>query len=168
MSLEITVRASEVDDAEDLLEIVESGNVVYHTLQEPYMMRESVRNRLENVGDNLRLLAAEVNERVVGQLGLHLNDGRRAHVASLGMMIHADFQGQGVGSALLEAAIDLAENWLQITRIELEVYTDNEAGQALYRKFGFEIEGTLREYAFRDGKYADSYLMARIRDETPA
>jgi putative acetyltransferase len=65
----------------------------------------------------------------------------------------------------MQAAVDLAENWLNLSRIELEVYTDNAAGLALYQKFGFEIEGTLRDYAFRDGQYVDSYLMARIRDE---
>jgi ribosomal protein S18 acetylase RimI-like enzyme len=40
----------------------------------------------------------------------------------------------------------------------------NEIGIALYEKFGFEIEGTHRRYAFRDGEYADAYSMARVRD----
>jgi len=86
-------------------------------------------------------------------------------VAALGMMVHADFQGHGVGTALMEAAVDLAEHWLNISRIELEVYTDNAAALALYKKFGFEIEGTLRDYAYRDGQFVDAYLMARIREE---
>jgi L-phenylalanine/L-methionine N-acetyltransferase len=64
---------------------------------------------------------------------------------------------------LMEAALDLADNWLDLTRIELSVYTDNAAGIALYKKFGFEIEGTHRRYAFRNGGYVDSYSMARIR-----
>ena len=34
---------------------------------------------------------------------------------------------------------------------------------ALYRKFGFEIEGTHKAYALRDGRYVDAYAMARIR-----
>ncbi|MBN1565512.1 MAG: GNAT family N-acetyltransferase, partial [Anaerolineae bacterium] len=88
-----------------------------------------------------------------------------AHVADLGMMVHADYQGRGVGSALMVAALDLAENWLNISRIELTVYTDNAVAIALYEKFGFEIEGTLRDYAFRGGKYSDTYLMARLRKE---
>ena len=62
-----------------------------------------------------------------------------------------DWQRRGVGSALLHAAIDLADNWIGYTRLELTVFTDNAAAVALYRKFGFEIEGTLRGYAFRDG-----------------
>ncbi len=63
----------------------------------------------------------------------------------------------------MRAALDLAQNWLGLTRIELKVYTDNPAGIALYKKCGFEIEGTHRRYAFRDGGYVDAYSMARLK-----
>jgi len=58
--------------------------------------------------------------------------------------------------------LDLADNWLGMSRVELTVYTDNAAAIALYEKFGFEKEGTHRRYAFRDGAYVDAYSMARI------
>ena len=35
----------------------------------------------------------------------------------------------------------------------------------LYRKFGFEIEGTHKAYALRDGRYVDTYAMARLRNK---
>jgi len=76
--------------------------------------------------------------------------------------VRDDWHGRGVGTALLAAAIDLADNWLNYTRIELTVYTDNDVVLALYTKFGFEIEGTLRAFAFRGGGYIDAYTMARI------
>jgi putative acetyltransferase len=56
----------------------------------------------------------------------------------------------------------MADKWLNLTRLELEVYTDNESAIRLYERFGFEREGTLRQHAFRDGKYVDSYFMARL------
>jgi putative acetyltransferase len=62
----------------------------------------------------------------------------------------------------MEAALDLADNWLNLTRIELRVYVDNAAGIAPYEKFGFEVEGTHRRLAFRDGEYVDSYSLARL------
>ena len=161
----IAIRGIEVADWEDSAAIRESGNVVYNTLQVPYMSRDQVRDYIENMSDNLHMLVAVVRERVVGQLGLHVGSGRRAHSASLGMMIHADYQGRGIGTALMQAAVDLAENWLNVSRIELSVYPDNEVAITLYRKFGFEVEGTLRDYAFRDGRFIDSLLMARVRTE---
>ena len=79
------------------------------------------------------------------------------------MAVRDDWQGKGVGTALMQAALDLADRWLNLTRVELTVDVDNAAGIALYERFGFEIEGTHRSFAFRDGEYVDSYSMARIR-----
>jgi putative acetyltransferase len=58
----------------------------------------------------------------------------------------------------------MADRWLNLTRLELEVYTDNEPAIALYKRLGFVIEGTHRKHAYRDGQFADSYSMARLKD----
>jgi len=50
--------------------------------------------------------------------------------------------------------IDLADQWLNLSRLELEVYTDNDAAIHLYKKFGFVIEGTRHQFAYRDGTSA--------------
>jgi putative acetyltransferase len=60
-------------------------------------------------------------------------------------------------------AVDKADRWLNIRRLELVVYTDNAPAIALYERFGFEREGLLRGYAWRDGDYADCLAMARVR-----
>jgi L-phenylalanine/L-methionine N-acetyltransferase len=87
-----------------------------------------------------------------------LQEGRvTSHGAAL------SWQGKGIGTVLMEAALELADNWLGLTRVELTRYSDNAAGAALYEKFGFEIEDTHRRYAFRNGGYVDAYSMARIR-----
>ena len=67
-----------------------------------------------------------------------------------------------MGTALLGAAIGLADGWINYQRLELLVYTDNAGALHLYRKFGFVIEGTCRAYAFRDGRYVDAYQLARL------
>ena len=46
--------------------------------------------------------------------------------------MHTDWQGRGVGTALMEPLLDLAANWLMLLREELEVYADNERAIALY------------------------------------
>ncbi len=161
----ITVRGVESSDWEDIAEILQCESVYSNTLQLPYLSRDAVRERYENPSENVRVLAAEIDESVVGLLGLHFDPERHPHTASLGMMVHEDYQGRGVGTALIQAAVDLCEQWMNISRIELEVYPDNAAGIALYRKFGFEIEGTLRAYAYRAGQFMDSYLMARVRED---
>jgi len=135
-----------------------------NTLQIPYRSLESVREQLTKSGAGDHLLVAEIEGEVVGVIGLHTSSRPRVnHKAEVGMMVHDDWQGKGVGAALMRAVIELADKWLNLTRIELTVFTDNESAIALYRKFGFEIEGTLRKYAFRDGEFVDAFAMARIK-----
>ena len=130
----------------------------------PFQSVEAWRNKL--VTDNerrLQLVALHGGE-VVGQLGLEQYlRVRQSHVGSFGMGVTPAWQGKGVGSRLLTAALDVADNWMNLHRVELTVYADNEAAHNLYRKFGFEVEGLLRDYALRDGVFVDTLSMARLR-----
>jgi putative acetyltransferase len=144
--------------------------VVANTLQLPYQSREVWRQRLSpERNDGTHQLVAVINDRVVGLLGIHTfpDRPRKRHVGTIGMAVHDDWQGKGVGKALMQAAVELADKWLNLTRLELEVYTDNQAAIKLYERFGFEREGTLRQDAFRDGRYVDSYKMGRLRPAQP-
>ncbi len=92
---------------------------------------------------------------------------RRRHAMALGMVVAADWQGRGVGGLLLEALCRHADQWLGAVRLELTVYTDNAAAIALYRRLGFQIEGTHRAYALREGVYVDAHAMARLHPNPP-
>ena len=164
------IRRAEPDDYSAIHEIFSCPKAFAGTLQLPYQSREHWRQRLAKPEDGTYYLVAVVADRVVGMLGLHTfpNKPRRRHVAALGIGVHDDWQGKGIGTALMRAAIDMADNWLNLTRLELEVYTDNEAAIGLYERFGFEREGRLRQNAFRDGRYVDSYVMARLRPSSEA
>jgi len=162
--MEIQIRHAEPDDYQAIQEIYSCPKAFAGTLQLPFPSREMWRKRLADPPDGAYNLVAVVEGKVVGQLGLHTSDRpRRRHAAAFGIGVHDDWQGKGIGRALLQACIEMADNWLNITRLELEVYTDNEPAVHLYKSFGFEIEGTKRRDAFRDGRFVDSHIMARLR-----
>jgi len=162
--MEITIFTADPSDAEAILKCYTAPLAARNTLQIPYRSLESVREQLTKSGAGDHLLVAEIEGEVVGVIGLHTSSRPRVnHKAEVGMMVHDDWQGKGVGAALMRAVIELADKWLNLTRIELSVFTDNESAIALYRKFGFEIEGTLRKYAFRDGEFVDAFAMGRIK-----
>lgn len=162
----VTVRHTEPSDFGALHKIFSHPLAVHGTAQLPYPSVESWRKKLENPPSGFYSLVACAEAEVVGHLGLHTaSNPRRRHVASVGMVVRDDWQGKGVGSALMQAATELADRWLNLTRLELTVYTDNAPAIRLYEKFGFVREGTLRQYAFRDSVFVDAYAMARLRPE---
>jgi len=64
----------------------------------------------------------------------------------------------------MEAILDLADNWLNLSRLELEVMVDSEAALNLYRHSGFEVEGRKRRAIFRAGQCVDTFVMGRLRE----
>jgi L-phenylalanine/L-methionine N-acetyltransferase len=92
---------------------------------------------------------------------------RRAHVRLLGIAIAPDWQGRGVGRALMQRLLAWADDWAGVLRIELQVHVDNERAQALYRSLGFVEEGRHRGYALKGGRYVDSISMARLHPKPP-
>ena len=161
-----TIRRAVPDDADALTTVYADPSVIAGTLQLPYASPLLWRERLTAADAPVILLACD-GRVIVGSIGLHTNarTPRRKHAASLGMGVIAAHQRKGVGSQLLAAVVELADNWLGIARLELSVFIDNDAGVALYTKFGFAIEGTLRAYALRNGAYVDAYTMARLREQ---
>lgn len=83
------------------------------------------------------------------------------HSAVLGMGLIAPYRGQGLGSRMLAAALDAAGQ-AGLQRAELVVRADNAPAIALYRRFGFRLEGTLRDYLRVDGVSHDALQMARL------
>jgi putative acetyltransferase len=164
--MEITVRRVEPSDYTAMQKIFAGPRVIWGTLQIPYPSIDIWRQRLTETPEGTIRLAACIEGEMVGQLDIHtLNYPRRKHAGQIiGMAVRDDCQGKGVGSALLQAALEMADQWLNLRRLELEVYADNEPAVHLYQKNGFVIEGTLTGYAYRAGQYVDVLTMARFRN----
>ncbi len=162
---EIKIRSAELADFEAIHKVWTSPIAMRETLGLPYVSLDEARRQLENLPQSEKLLVAEVDGLVVGILGLHLRRNRMSHVAGLGMGVRDDHQDSGIGTRLMEAALEMAFKWLNLRRIELHVYTDNARAIHLYEKFGFSIEGTHKAFAFRDGAYVDAYSMALLRED---
>lgn len=168
----VTIRRSTPKDAAAFARIMGEPEVLANLMQLPYPNEDSWAQRL---ADNLApgktdiVLVAERGGEVLGNAGLHPSSPalRRRHCASLGIAVAASAHGQGVGSALMKALCDYADHWGQVLRIELSVFADNERAIRLYRRFGFEHEGTHRGYALRAGRYADVCSMARLHPDPP-
>ncbi|MDC7703608.1 GNAT family N-acetyltransferase [Vogesella indigofera] len=152
-------------DAAALHRLRTSPGVVRNTLQQPFQSLASVQQLLDNFPPHIHaLVACTPDGELVGCGGLHLSiPPRRRHTALLFLMVRDDWQGKGVGGALLSAVLDYADNWLDLKRIELDAVHDNHGAIALYERYGFVHEGVARGFNLREGVYEDAVLMARLR-----
>jgi RimJ/RimL family protein N-acetyltransferase len=96
---------------------------------------------------------------VIGALGM--NPTAAPGVLELGMWVLPEWRGRGGGRMLAETAI--AARPPEVHKIELDVFTENEAAIGLYRSLGFEQEGLRRDHYRRsDGSLRSVLVMARL------
>ena len=166
----ITIRHLRPEDEAAVHEILLGRHVVVGTMRLPWQSLEHTRKRLE-LGEGEYKLVAEADDRVVGfaELLTFPNVPRHRHVGEVNMIAtHADWQGRGVGRALMEAMIALADDWLQLRRLGLTVWSHNETAVKLYQSLGFAVEGRMPDYAFGEGRYVEATMMGRVKQLSAA
>ena len=164
-STRITIRPLHLSDADDIYELMHMPNVLWATSLLPSMTVDSWRKTVERwvTNEQMHVFVVDRGGKVVGVITLKVRQGRESHVGEVDLAVHDAYQGQGIGKMLLLAVIDLADNWLNLVRLEVNVYTDNERAVNLFKRFDFEVEGRKRCGVFRRGSYIDSYVMGRVR-----
>jgi len=166
---EMLIRRLEPEDFEAVRRIWAGPRAVAGTMQVPYPSAAAWRKRIVEAAPEHYSLGCVAGDEMVGNVSLTTTTRpRRAHVASLGLAVRDDWHGRGVGTRLMEAAVSLADNWLNVLRLELTVYADNAVARRLYEKFGFTVEGRHPAYALRDGAYAETLSMARLHPRPPS
>ena len=71
-------------------------------------------------------------------------------------------RGKGYGSDALRLAIGFCWNNLNLSRIGMTVFSNNERAEKIYSGFGFEREGVLRKGVFIDGRWLDVVIMSLL------
>lgn len=112
-------------------------------------------------------LVAENHEGdIVGMLDVQRHKRQEmAHGAVFGMSVARRWRGCGIGHRLLAEMLEVLKREAIISRIELEVFSNNPAIR-LYQRFGFREEGRRRGAVIVGGEAVDIVLMARCVDET--
>jgi len=164
---DFVVRRAEPSDAEGLTRLAEEVTA------EPEAWLITTDGEWRSVGEERRYLKAVkryphaavfvaewVDGRIVGRLSLARDTHpASAHVADLGLMVAKDVRRQGVGWALMEAALDWARA-SDIRKLELHVFPWNDPAIQLYERFGFEQEGFRKGHYRRGDSDVDAVLMA--------
>lgn len=134
----------------------------------PTIFRDKTPRSIEEEAESLRkyevqsdrvCFLAMLNRSVVGHLNLVCGDHPQvSHVAMLGMSVLGSSRESGIGSRLIRAGIGWAVA-ANLRKIQLEVMSNNPRAQALYERFGFEVEGERRQVVLVDEEYVDLIQM---------
>jgi RimJ/RimL family protein N-acetyltransferase len=109
--------------------------------------------------------AVELEGQHIGGAGFsHIEQCNRS--AEVGLFIGIpELWDQGLGRDVLRTLLRFGFEEMNLHRICLRVFADNERGVHLYEKVGFQPEGCWRQAEFRHGRYYDLLWMSVLRDE---
>ena len=123
--------------------------------------RVSIKETKESP-NNIMILALD-GEDIVGIGTISSTSKIKArHNGELGIVVENAHQGQGIGSEIIRRLIEWSRGNKITTRIQLDTRCDNDRAVKLYEKFGFEIEGRLKNTTLLNGTYYDLYVMGMM------
>lgn len=164
--MQVTIRHALPEDLDAVHEIMLCDSTIRGTMRLPHQSRSHTAKRLEPEEGTYKFVALLGGE-ILGysELLTYPHSPRHRHVAEIDfVVVHERGHGKGIGKAMMQNMVDLADNWLNIKRLHLTVWTTNLNAIQLYKIFDFVEEGVMPKYAFTDGVYTDGLLMGRILD----
>ena len=161
----VTLRLLETSDTDKLLDMFSKMSDKALEWGMPPYTRETIDRWVSNI-ERLIPLVAVFNEKIVGYAAVFKHThSRERGVSDIGIYLHQDFHGVGLGTAMTETILSIAKQE-GLHRIGLHVVEDNVAAVKLYKKLGFVIEGTIRDaYYGADGKYHNMLVMGIVFHE---
>ena len=158
-----TLRDANETDAKAIRDIVDSV-----ASEKWYIVPESSREDWDKTIQEIRsrkgrVMVAEVNGSTVGMA--YLVGGKfekDRHVAFLGITILKGFRRMGIGTAMMNQLVEWAKSQAGLEKISLKVFSTNTPAINMYRKLGFEVEGTSKRQYKIEGQYIDEITMGKF------
>ncbi|MCG8570859.1 MAG: GNAT family N-acetyltransferase [Spirochaetes bacterium] len=164
----LMIREATGDDAENMLlylrQVAKESDFFAFTAKEAEIFLEEEQAIITNLKEskNSVFLVAERKKQLIGILIFKGGKYQRIeHSGEFSLSVVKEYWGKGVGPALLEYLLNWAKENSLIKKINLKVRFDNYAAIKLYRKYGFNEEGTIaREYLI-NGVFYEALLMGK-------
>jgi len=130
--------------------------------------KEQLTDKMEYLVNDLNAVVFTIckkNEQPIGQISLLRIDwvGRMA-ILYMGIADKENWS-KGFGSEALKKAVEYGFDTLNLNRIQLHVAVENKAAVMIYKKQGFQIEGTLRQAMYHHGHFSDFYVMGILKSD---
>lgn len=164
----ITLREAIIADAEQLRDVtkeyVEESEYIPTVKDEFNPSIEEEEKYIASFIDTINrlLIVALKGDKIIGSISVNGESKQMMkHTAPIGIGMLKEWRGKGIGSAMFRSVIRWAKEQSPLEVLWLETLSTNEAGKALYGKFGFEETGIIPNHIkFEEGKYTDTVIMS--------
>lgn len=160
---QVTIRALLESDRPALAAFGQSlpkNDILY--LEDDFTHPEII-SRLANAAhaENWRQIIATTEEgEFVGYTAAMRMPGWSNHVANIRLIVQPNYRRSGLGMYLAQAIVE-ASRELGATKVTVEMLAALTAGQAIFSRLGFAVEGQLARHAIdRDGNLHDIVIMS--------
>ncbi|MBR7552586.1 GNAT family N-acetyltransferase [Allobacillus sp. GCM10007491] len=166
MTKNLHLRPLEKSDLEFMHNMRVNSDVMDYWFEEPYTTLEKMNTMYENSQDNdsHRQFILYQNDERIGYVGLFDIETRHRN-AEFGIMIAPEHQGKGYAADATRLTVEYGFNKVNLRKLYLYVDEVNEKAVHIYKKLGFQVDGTLREHYFVNGEYHDAYVMSLLRKD---
>ncbi len=163
-----SIRSPREDEAQASLDMmVEVAAESPYILSTPeFFKQKSIESQIKwfsesAESDSAILLALYDQDRMIGFCdGRSYRDIKRKHRAGLGISLHPNYRGLGLGYKMMEVLISNMKRFKDIQIIELDVMTNNRAALQLYEKLGFKKAGLFpKAFILPSGEVSDNLAM---------
>ena len=163
---EIVYREPEIEDAQEIVEFYNrvGGETTYLSFEgneyplDVEAQKASIESTKKQINSVMFLATVDGSIICIGTISSGMKIKAR-HCGELGIVVAKEFQGQGIGSEMIRRLLAWSRGNGVTTRVQLDTRKDNEKAVELYKKFGFEVEGDLKNTTLIDGTYYDLLVM---------
>ena len=157
------IREADIEDAENVIEYIkivsdETDFLISDSSERNFTVRKE-KEFLQNIQSSIleKIFLFEIENKIVGMCSIEgINKIRIKHRVDLAITVLKNYWGNKIGEKLIDYAIEYCK------KIELTVRIDNERALKLYKKFGFEIEGEIKNFIYLNGNYYNCYYMGLL------
>lgn len=172
---QIHLTENRATDREAVVEHLRDKAIYDRTLRIPYPYTEADFDRWMAIdaeatakhGQPVFFAIRESGGGLIGGVGLELGEGPNAHLAEIGYWLARPYWGRGIMTSVVAATCAHGFAEFGLVRIEAHVFDFNDASARVLEKNGFALEGVLRKFRCKDGRYLDAKLYALVRETPP-
>lgn len=160
------IRALEKSDLKQVHVINNEREVMAYWFEEPYGSVDELERLYDKhiFDQSERRFVIEISGEFVGVVELMEIDYIHRN-CEIQIIVIKNFRGQGLAQKALKKGLDYAFRILNMHKVYLIVDVTNEPAVHIYKKLGFQVEGTMKDHFYTNGYYQNAYFMGILKSE---